>query len=71
MRGCREAFRYRRIIMRLAIRDSPSGPDTIKEAHPLLARAAELTEHVTWGDEQAPRISRAINDHVRERGMGL
>ena len=43
----------------------------IKEAHPLLARAADLTEHVTWGDKQAPRLPRAIDDHVRERGMGL
>jgi hypothetical protein len=43
----------------------------IKEAHPLLARAADLTEHVTWGDKQAQRLPRAIDEHARERGMGL
>ena len=57
--------------MDLASRTSTSGPDMIKEAHPLLARAADLTEHVTWGDKQAQRLPRAIDVHVRERGMGL
>jgi hypothetical protein len=71
MRGCKEASRYRRIILHLAIRTSTTGPDMIKEAHPLLARVADLAEHVTLGDEQAPRISRAIDVHVSEQGMGL
>jgi hypothetical protein len=29
------------------VRTSTSSPDMIKEAHPLLARAEDLTEHVT------------------------
>jgi hypothetical protein len=58
-------------MMHVAIPTSTSGQDMVKEAHPLLARPVDLAEHVTWGDEQAPRISRAIYVHVSEQGMGL
>jgi hypothetical protein len=71
MRGCKEAFRYRRIILHPATRTSTSDSDMIKEAHPLLARAADLAEHVTWDAEQEPCISRELDVHVSQQGTGL